>query len=133
MNREMFESGRRNIQGYLSQIIGLNGHQGTFIPIFFNKEDFNRSYALIEEPQSEIVPYEKRRDKMRGALSVLTDADPIKFVDMVRCLDAKTLATAKKAVSIPFGEHLEMSMLAAYFGLEYPQYVLKPSDVKLGG
>jgi hypothetical protein len=52
---------------------------------------------------------------------------------MVRCLDAKTLATAKKAVSIPFGEHLEMSMLAAYFGLEYPQYVLKPSDVKLGG
>jgi hypothetical protein len=48
MNRKMFESGRRSIQGILLQAKQTKYNlQGTFMPIFFSAEDFDRSYALI--------------------------------------------------------------------------------------
>jgi hypothetical protein len=132
MNSAAFEKGRHNFRIHLQRIrSGQYGalHNTLFVPVFYSKADYEKAYALVNTPQSELESYEDYREKMRGALTVVVDSDPIRFTNIMQCLTTDSFAEAKERVHLDGLDHIEMSVLAVYFGLKHPEFVLKPSQV----
>src|SRR6266404_4019833 len=97
MKSEMWLRGRKAAEQAV-RIVKRVDVQGIFMSVFFNPADYERTHELLKLTGYET--WEDYREKVRGALSFLTDTDGVRFVDVAKCIDDGGLQVAHDAPGI---------------------------------
>jgi len=130
-DRELWRRGRKIAEGIVAALHEDKSFEVLFLSLLFNEADYLRAHEVPDFPPEDFEAFADYQAKMKGLLSYVTDDDRVRFIDMLKALDALGPGGIAKIKARFHAGQFTSPALTAMLGKMYPEFVLKPSEVKL--